>query len=102
MPGCRISTDQVRVSYGMNRLQRLDAAQTYVVTLGGQDRVNPDRVLARMAHEHPVYTTEPVVALRRLPELNRSVTALAGACHGWGFPEDGCRNGVTAVFAPRG
>ncbi|MEU0632862.1 FAD-dependent oxidoreductase [Streptomyces sp. NPDC005989] len=99
MPSCRTGVDRVRVSYDMNRLQRLDAPQTYVVTLGGQDRVDPDRVLARMTYEHPVYTPESVAAQRRLPELNTSVTAFAGAYHGWGFHEDGCRSGAEAAAA---
>ncbi|MFI5977313.1 NAD(P)/FAD-dependent oxidoreductase [Streptomyces sp. NPDC051452] len=99
MPGCRAGADRVRVSYDMNRLQRLDAAQTYLVTLGGQDRVDPDLVLARMTYEHPVYTPESVAAQRRLPELNTAVTAFAGAYHGWGFHEDGCRSGVKAAAA---
>ncbi|MFI6353601.1 NAD(P)/FAD-dependent oxidoreductase [Streptomyces sp. NPDC050743] len=99
MPDCRARADRVRVSYDMNRLQRLDTLQTYVVTLGGQDRVDPARVLARMTYEHPVYTPESVAAQRRLPELNTFVTAFAGAYHGWGFHEDGCRSGVEAAAA---
>ncbi|MER8114470.1 FAD-dependent oxidoreductase [Streptomyces sp. NPDC094031] len=99
MPGCRAGADRVRVSYDMNRLQRLDAPQTYVVTLGGQDRVDPARVLARMTYEHPVYTPESVAAQRQLPGLNTAVTAFAGAYHGWGFHEDGCRSGVEAAVA---
>ncbi|MFE2423306.1 NAD(P)/FAD-dependent oxidoreductase [Streptomyces hokutonensis] len=99
MPACSTGSDQVRVSYDMNRLQRLDAPETYVVTLGGQDRVDPERVLARMVYEHPVYTPESVAAQARLPGLNTSVTAYAGAYHGWGFHEDGCRSGVLAAAA---
>ncbi|MFF8731557.1 NAD(P)/FAD-dependent oxidoreductase [Streptomyces sp. NPDC015171] len=99
MPDCRAGADRVRVSYDMNRLQRLDTPQTYVVTLGGQDRVDPARVLARMSYEHPVYTPESVAAQRRLPELTTAVTAFAGAYHGWGFHEDGCRSGVEAAAA---
>ncbi|MFE9487351.1 NAD(P)/FAD-dependent oxidoreductase [Streptomyces sp. NPDC006641] len=99
MPACRAGADRVRVSYDMNRLQRLDATQTYVVTLGGQDRVDPTRVLARMAYEHPVYTPESVAAQRRLPKLTTAVNAFAGAYHGWGFHEDGCRSGVEAAAA---
>ncbi|MFF1443175.1 NAD(P)/FAD-dependent oxidoreductase [Streptomyces sp. NPDC058295] len=99
MPSCAAGADRVRVSYDMNRLQRLDAAEPYVVTLGGEDRVDPGRVLARMAYEHPVYTPESVAAQRDLPGLNTTVTAFAGAYHGWGFHEDGCRSGVTAAAA---
>ncbi|MFJ3235024.1 NAD(P)/FAD-dependent oxidoreductase [Streptomyces sp. NPDC086787] len=99
MPSCGSGADRVRVSYDMNRLQRLDAMDTFVVTLGGQDHVDPDRVLARMTYEHPVYTPESVAAQHRLPGLNTPVTAFAGAYHGWGFHEDGCRSGVEAAAA---
>ncbi|MFE7174544.1 NAD(P)/FAD-dependent oxidoreductase [Streptomyces sp. NPDC057616] len=99
MPSCTAGADRVRVSYDMNRLQRLDAPETFVVTLGGEERVDPARVRARMVYEHPVYTPESVAAQRRLPELSTSVTAFAGAYHGWGFHEDGCRSGVLAAAA---
>ncbi|MFJ4716465.1 NAD(P)/FAD-dependent oxidoreductase [Streptomyces sp. NPDC088785] len=99
MPSCGAGADRVRVSYDMNRLQRLSAPETYVVTLGGEDRVAPDRVLARMVYEHPVYTPESVAAQERLPALNSGVAAFAGAYHGWGFHEDGCRSGVAAAAA---
>jgi predicted NAD/FAD-binding protein len=99
MPSCTAAADRVRVSYDMNRLQRLDAPETFVVTLGGEDRVAPHRVLARMVYEHPVYTPESVAAQHRLPSLNSAVTAYAGAYHGWGFHEDGCRSGVNAAEA---
>ncbi|MFJ2610413.1 NAD(P)/FAD-dependent oxidoreductase [Streptomyces sp. NPDC087425] len=97
MPSCATGADQVRVSYDMNRLQRIEAPETFVVTLGGADRVDPTRVLARMVYEHPLYTPESVAAQARLPELNTGVTAYAGAYHGWGFHEDGCRSGAAAA-----
>jgi uncharacterized protein len=99
MPSCTADAGRVRVSYDMNRLQRLDAPETFVVTLGGGDRVDPGRVLARMVYEHPVYTPESVAAQQRLPELATSACAFAGAYHGWGFHEDGCRSGVRAAEA---
>nr|WP_236072136.1 FAD-dependent oxidoreductase [Streptomyces polyasparticus] len=99
MPDCGAGADRVRVSYDMNRLQRLDAPQTYVVTLGDEGQVPADRVLARMVYEHPQYTPESVAAQRRLPSLSGPVTAFAGAYHGWGFHEDGCRSGVEAAAA---
>lgn len=87
----------VRVSYDMNRLQRLDAPEQYLVTLGDDGRVDPASVVARMAYEHPVYTPESVAAQRELPTLGGERTVYAGAYHGWGFHEDGCRSGVEAV-----
>ncbi|MEU1279831.1 FAD-dependent oxidoreductase [Streptomyces sp. NPDC005805] len=99
MPDCDAGAAAVRVSYDMNRLMRLDAPESYVVTLGGAERVPEDRVLARMAYEHPVFTPESVAAQRLLPALSGPVTAFAGAYHGWGFHEDGCRSGVEAARA---
>ncbi|MFH8259273.1 NAD(P)/FAD-dependent oxidoreductase [Streptomyces roseolus] len=97
MAGCEPSTAPVRVSYDMERLQRLPAGSGYVVTLGGDDGIAQDRVVERMVYEHPVYTPASVAAQRELALLNTSVTAYAGAWHGWGFHEDGCRSGVEAA-----
>ncbi|MEU4175256.1 FAD-dependent oxidoreductase [Streptomyces sp. NPDC026589] len=99
MPSCAADADRVTVSYDMNRLQRLDAPETFVVTLNGSDRVDPASVRARMVYEHPVYTPESVAAQGRLPALSGPVTAYAGAYHGWGFHEDGCRSGAEAAAA---
>lgn len=97
LPACSVAPDAVHVSYNMNRLQRLDTDRQYVVTLNGDGRVDEDQVLARMCYEHPTYTSESVAARGRLPELNDGVIAFAGAYHGWGFHEDGCRSGVEAA-----
>jgi uncharacterized protein len=97
LPSCDSVPTAVQVSYNMNRLQRLDADETYVVTLNGESAVDPARVLDRMDYEHPVYTAASVAARGRLPELNDGVVAFAGAYHGWGFHEDGCRSGVDAA-----
>jgi predicted NAD/FAD-binding protein len=88
-----------RVSYHMNRLQGLPAGEDYVVTLGADGVVDPARVIDTMDYEHPAYTAASVAAQRRLPALNTPVTAFAGAYHGWGFHEDGCRSGVQAAQA---
>jgi predicted NAD/FAD-binding protein len=91
-----------RISYYMNRLQGLptgDGHPDYVVTLGGREHIDPERVLSVMDYAHPEYTRESVAAQRRLPELNTAVTAFAGAYHGWGFHEDGCRSGIAAATA---
>ncbi len=99
LPSCAGPVEEVRVSYHMNRLQHLDADEDYLVTLNPAGRVRADRVLARMVYEHPVYEPRSVAAQQRLPELNTAVTAFAGAYHGWGFHEDGCRSGVAAAAA---
>ncbi|HTZ42276.1 MAG TPA: FAD-dependent oxidoreductase [Jatrophihabitans sp.] len=97
MPSCTSDAGAVRVSYDMNRLQRLDSATRYLVTLNDDGQVAPGRVLDRMVYEHPIFTPESVAAQAGLPRLNDGVLAYAGAYHGWGFHEDGCRSGVDAA-----
>jgi predicted NAD/FAD-binding protein len=88
-----------RISYDMNRLQNLAGGEDYIVTLGAAGLVDPALVIDRMDYAHPAYTPASVAAQRRLPGLNTNVTAFAGAYHGWGFHEDGCRSGAAAARA---
>ncbi len=88
----------VLVTYDISRLMGLDVpGRRFLVTLGGQDRVDPATVVDTMTYEHPLYTPEFVAAQRRLPSIGTSRVAFAGAYHGWGFHEDGARSGVGAA-----
>jgi predicted NAD/FAD-binding protein len=97
LPRCDADTDAVLVSYDMNRLQSLPTRHPHIVTLNATDRIDPARVIDRMVYEHPIYTVESVAAQEKLPDLNDGTIAFAGAYHGWGFHEDGCRAGVAAA-----
>lgn len=97
MPSCRGVADRALVSYDMNRLQGLESSTPHIVTLNGTERVDPGRVLAHMSYEHPIYTTAALKAQRELGKLSDTRLAFAGAYHGWGFHEDGCRSGVAAA-----
>ncbi|MFF4102817.1 NAD(P)/FAD-dependent oxidoreductase [Streptomyces sp. NPDC001903] len=97
LPSCSARPGSVQVSYDLNRLQRLPGHEPHIVTLNPGDRIDEAKVLARMTYEHPLYTAESVAAQRLLPTLNDGVTAYAGAYHGWGFHEDGCRSGAEAA-----
>ena len=97
LPACSGPIDHAFVSYDMNRLQGVHSAQSHIVTLNATDRIDPDQVLARMTYTHPIYTRSSVEAQTRLSELNGTNLAFAGAYHGWGFHEDGCRSGVAAA-----
>lgn len=84
-------------TYWMNRLQGLQTEEPYLVTLNGAETVDPAKVIARMDYEHPIYTPAAVAAQSKLATLNTGRVAFAGAYHGWGFHEDGCRAGVAAA-----
>ncbi len=97
LPGCDVDTDAVLVSYDMNRLQALPSREPHIVTLNATGRIDPARVLDRMTYDHPIYSLQSVKAQKSLPGLNDGTIAFAGAYHGWGFHEDGCRSGVAAA-----
>ncbi|MEO3937188.1 FAD-dependent oxidoreductase [Dermatophilaceae bacterium Soc4.6] len=94
---------RVLVSYDMTRLQRLDETgpmvtdRRFIVTLGGEDLVDPATVIDTMHYEHPIYTPESIAAQRLLPTINTARIAFAGAYHGWGFHEDGALSGLRAA-----
>ena len=95
----RVADDrgQVTVTYDLTRLMRLPTETHYLVTLGGEDLVDPATVIARREYAHPLYTPESVAAQARLPECATDRVAFAGAYHGWGFHEDGARSGLVAA-----
>ena len=97
MAACDQPDQPTVVTYWMNRLQGLRSSQEFLVTLNDRERITPNRVHAVMDYEHPIYTVESVRAQAQLGELATDRTVYAGAYHGWGFHEDGCRSGVEAA-----
>ncbi len=87
------------VTYWMNRLQGLPEEHPMLVTLNGRHLVDEGDVIAVMDYRHPIHDLPAVSAQRRLHELSTDRIAFAGAYHGWGFHEDGCRSGVDAARA---
>lgn len=87
----------VTVTYDLTRLQRLDTDTRFLVTLGGDDIVDPGSVIDRMEYAHPLYDRSSVAARHRLPSIHTDRIAFAGAYDGWGFHEDGARSGAAAA-----
>jgi predicted NAD/FAD-binding protein len=87
--------DPPSVTYWMNRLQALETATDYFVTLNRPVR----NAIAAFDYVHPVFTSAGRAAQRRHAELNTGRTAFAGAYWGWGFHEDGVRSGLRAAQA---
>lgn len=102
---CAQTRAPLRMTYYLNRLQRLETATPYCVTLNDDGRIARDRVLARMDYAHPLVTVAGLEARRQLRALNgQRRTIFAGAYFGNGFHEDGVRSGMEAaqVVAGRG
>ncbi len=90
----------VPTTYNMNRLQRLDAPQTYCVTLNQTDRIDPAAVIRRLTYHHPVFTHAALAAQERWADVNGvRRTWFAGAYWRHGFHEDGVVSGLRAARA---
>ena len=78
------------VTYDMNRLQRLDAEERYLVTLNRTDAIDPAKIIRVIDYAHPVFTREGLAAQERWSEIS-GVDRIhyCGAYWRWGFHEDG-------------
>jgi predicted NAD/FAD-binding protein len=91
----RRARSQVRVTYHMNRLQRLEAPQDFFVTLNDDGTVDPSRVLHRIRYHHPVFDANAIAAQRGHAEIDGTGGVhFAGAYWGYGFHEDGVRSAL--------
>jgi predicted NAD/FAD-binding protein len=90
--------DRVALTYDMNRLQGIRSSTRFLVTLNSHAAVNPDKVLKKLAYEHPMYTQESVAAQDRRHEISGTGrTFYCGAYWGNGFHEDGVVSALKAL-----
>lgn len=94
------ANEDLQMTYHMNRLQQIDAPEEICVTLNATHRVDPDKILAVMQYEHPVYDVPMVQAQSRRHEISgHNNTYYCGAYWYNGFHEDGCRSGLDVCAA---
>ena len=92
--------DRAATTYNMNRLQRLDAPETFCVTLNQDERIDEAAVIARMTYHHPIFNRAAIAAQCRWTEVNGwRRTWYAGAYWGYGFHEDGVVSGLRVARA---
>lgn len=85
-----VSDQQVAVTYWMNRLQAIEGAREYFVSLNPLIEPDPDQVIAEISYDHPVFDRGAIEAQGRLDEIQgRGNTWHCGAWCGYGFHEDG-------------
>lgn len=85
-----LNTQQVSVSYWMNRLQSIPGERQYFVSLNPLREPAAEHLIAEIEYEHPVFDEAAVAAQRSLASIqgvNRSW--FCGAWCGYGFHEDG-------------
>ncbi len=75
-------------------------ATTHVVTRDAgalREAIAEPTVVARIDYAHPTFSAAATSARKRLTLLTTDRTVFAGAYHGTGSHEDGCRSGVAAA-----
>jgi predicted NAD/FAD-binding protein len=86
------------VTYNMSLLQQIESPHTFCLTLNGESRIAPDKVLRRYIYHHPVFTLNRAAAQARHSELiDSNRTSFCGAYWGNGFHEDGVRSALAVV-----
>jgi predicted NAD/FAD-binding protein len=89
---------RVCLTYNMNILQGIDADETLCVTLNAGERIDPDKVIARMTYHHPLFTREGIAAQARHREIDGTQrTYYCGAWWANGFHEDGVVSALDAL-----
>ena len=99
-PGCGVSAARPSLTYSLNRLQKLDTAAEYCVTLNRTDEIDDSTVIRVFDYEHPRMTFASLAAAERARAHGAERhTAFAGAWQGNGFHEDGLASGLLAAAA---
>ena len=80
----------VVLTYNMNILQNLLCKRIFCVTLNSEGLINPDKVIKRLAYEHPLFTLDGINAQQRKDEISGlNNTYYCGSYWHNGFHEDG-------------
>ncbi|TVP89730.1 MAG: FAD-dependent oxidoreductase [Pseudomonadaceae bacterium] len=88
------------VTYNMNILQGLQAADTFCVSLNQTAAIDPDKILARFSYAHPQFSLPAQQAQQRWRELlGARHSYFCGAYWANGFHEDGVVSALRVVDA---
>ena len=94
------SNGRVAVTYHMNRLQGLQTAEQYCVTLNGADAIEAGKVIRTIEYAHPLYDAPAVAAQGRWGEISgENRTHYCGAYWLYGFHEDGLNSALRVARA---
>jgi len=94
----RPDRDLATVTYDLNRLQGIESATRYCVTLNETDAIDPARILGRFRYAHPQYSVEWVRRRRDVGRIQGARRAwFCGAYFGNGFHEDGVASAEAVV-----
>jgi len=90
----------VTLTYHMNRLQRLQTQNDYLVTLNPFRPIAEEKIIAHMTYTHPIFSFESLKTQPLLSGLNGvRNTYFCGSYFGYGFHEDAARSGLAVAAA---
>lgn len=83
------------LTYNMNILQRLEAEETFCVTLNNTADIDPDKILRRFTYAHPQFSLSSLKAQQRRADIcGVDNLHFCGAYWYNGFHEDGVRSAI--------
>lgn len=89
---------RVALTYNMNILQRLQAAEQFCVTLNHSNAIDPSKIICSVDYDHPIFDQRAIAAQQRHHEINRGLnTYFCGAYWRYGFHEDGVVSAMAAL-----
>ncbi len=94
------TTQQVSVSYWMNKLQPLKTEVPVIVSLNPIKGPDPNSDIRSFFYEHPTFNQSSFKAQKQLWQLQgKQKTWFCGAYFGYGFHEDGLQSGLAVAEA---
>ncbi|WP_299470677.1 FAD-dependent oxidoreductase [uncultured Roseibium sp.] len=91
-------TQDVTVSYWMNRLQDIDRSKPVFVTLNPFKAPQDDKTFAKYVYDHPQFDAHALSAKKRLADIQGvNNTWFCGAWNANGFHEDGLASGLSVA-----
>jgi predicted NAD/FAD-binding protein len=94
------TSGRVSVTYNLTRLQSLPTRRQILLTLNGEESVDPATIVHRQTYSHPVFDAGTLRAQGRRSEINGPHrTWFCGAYWGYGFHEDGVQSAIAVCNA---
>jgi len=92
------TSQQAKVTYYMNLLQRLPTQQDYFVSLNMEEKISQEKIVRSIQYMHPLFNHAAVQAQDNFERINGvKNTWYCGAYWRNGFHEDGVWSGLQAV-----
>ena len=81
--------------YYMNRLQGVSDKNNFFISINGESKINPEKIIKKIEYHHPLFDIEAVKTQKELPSINENTNLyFTGSYFRYGFHEDGLLSSV--------